>query len=69
MLSIAYWGNIEYFAELFTLAENGEVNVLLDETFPKQSFRNSCEILGANGVLRLTIPVKGEARTRKPKQF
>lgn len=67
MLSIAYWGNIEYFAELFSLAENGEVNVLLDETFPKQSFRNSCEILGANGVLRLTIPVEGRSKNRKTK--
>lgn len=67
MLSIAYWGNIEYFAELFFLAENGEVNVLLDETFPKQSFRNSCEILGANGVLRLTIPVEGRSKNRKTK--
>ena len=30
----------------------------LHETYPKQTLRNRCNIMTANGVLRLTVPVK-----------
>ncbi|MFK7784837.1 MAG: WbqC family protein [Crocinitomicaceae bacterium] len=50
-----YFGSIAYFKE-FAKHEN----VLLEakEHFPKQSYRNRCDILGANGMLSLSIPVE-----------
>jgi hypothetical protein len=50
-----YFGPISYFAEL-TRSEK----ILLEahENFPKQTYRNRCYILGANGKLRLAIPTK-----------
>ena len=34
-----------------------DVLIEVHETFPKQTFRNRCEIYGANGILPLSIPV------------
>ncbi len=51
---IFYFGNISYFKELAT-----QHRVILDikEHFIKQTYRNRCRILGANGILDLTVPV------------
>lgn len=55
ILSTAYFPDINYFSEL----KNSE-KIVLDhgEHFIKQSRRNRCNILGANGVLKLIIPLK-----------
>ena len=54
ILPIAYFPSIHYLREYFS-----EPNTILDihENFVKQSIRNRCEILTANGVLRLSIPL------------
>lgn len=60
---VAYFGNIAYFRELFK-----EQNVLLEskEHFVKQTIRTRCEILTANGVQQLNIPVKKTMGSKTP---
>ena len=53
LLPTAYLAPISYYAILFQKA-NCEIEY--HEHFIKQSVRNRCEIYGANGRLRLTIP-------------
>lgn len=55
ILSTAYWGNIQYFTKLLLYE-----NVLIEkwETYPKQSFRNRCNIYGVNGIQTLNVPIK-----------
>ena len=55
ILSTAYFGNIQYYTKLLQAAES--VVIDLGEHYRKQSFRNRAEILGANGVIPLTVPV------------
>ena len=55
-----YNGPIHYFARL-----TGEKRIIVEgfDSYTKQTYRNRCRILGANGVLSLSIPVirkKGE---------
>ena len=54
ILSSVYFGSIEY----YTVLKNAE-EVLIDshEHYTKQTYRNRCEIYGANGKLNLTIPL------------
>ncbi len=54
VLPCTYLGTIQYFSKL----KNAEKCIIeLHEHFPKQTFRNRCEIYGANGKLRLSIPL------------
>ena len=55
LLSTAYLGNVRYYTKL--LQTSGPVVIDLGEHYRKQSFRNRCDILGANGVIPLTVPV------------
>ncbi len=55
LLSTAYWGNIQYFTK-FILYKN--VIIEQYETYPKQSYRNRCNIYGVNGVQTLNVPIK-----------
>ena len=59
----AYFGSIAYFREL---ARFDEVIIEIHEHFPKQTLRNRCEILGAQGVIRLTLPVSKPNGTKTP---
>lgn len=54
VLSSVYFGNIQYYSKL--VSEN---RVVIDclENYCKQTYRNRCDIVGANGVLNLTVPV------------
>ena len=54
ILSSVYCGSIEY----YTILKHAE-EVLIDskEHYAKQTYRNRCEIYGANGKLNLTIPL------------
>ncbi len=54
LLSTAYFPPVEYFALL--LKHNNAI-IEINETYPKQTYRNRCLILSANGVLNLSIPV------------
>ncbi len=64
ILSTAYFGNIQYYSKLLHLAE--PVTIDLGEHYRKQSFRSRCEILGANGVIPLTVPVLKTSGTKTP---
>jgi len=54
LLSTAYFAPIQYYSKLVQFP-----NVLIEqfENYSKQSYRNRCNIFGANGELALTIPV------------
>jgi len=54
LLSTSYFPPILHYAWLL---KNQEISVEQFETFPKQTFRNRCVILSANGLQSLTVPV------------
>ena len=62
LLPTAYFGPISYYA---ILLQHPNCSIELHEHFVKQSIRNRCDIYGANGKLRLTIPKqrKGSDKT------
>ena len=53
LLPISYLGPISYFAYILKAEE---VHIESKEHFVKQSVRNRCSILGANGIQTLSIP-------------
>lgn len=58
-----YFGSILYFRQL---VQENSVFIEAKEHFPKQSFRNRCDILTADGILSLSIPVKKENGSKTP---
>lgn len=60
-LPLSYFGPIE---EFVYLSQNDQVAYEVKENFVKQSFRNRCVIYGANGVLRLTVPLVLKSREK-----
>jgi len=54
LLSTAYLPPLTYFVNIINCN-----NIVIEhfETYPKQTYRNRCEIYSANGMLSLTIPV------------
>lgn len=56
IVSTAYFPPIQFFSKL---ANYDKVLLEAKEHFVKSSFRNRCYIAGPNGLLRLTIPIKG----------
>ncbi|MFV0345225.1 MAG: WbqC family protein [Bacteroidales bacterium] len=59
--STAYLPNIAYYSAL--VADN-KPYIEVYENFVKQTFRNRCNILAANGILKLIIPLE-HARSKK----
>ncbi len=55
ILTSAYWPNLHYF---FYLLNTEKVIIWSGERFIKQSYRNRTHILSANGVIKLSIPLK-----------
>lgn len=55
LLPAAYFGNIEYFSLLLSADRAFVEN---HEHFIKQTYRNRCEIYGANGKLDLIVPIQ-----------
>lgn len=55
VLPLTYFGNLSYFKYLYTSDE-----VWIDDTelYLKQTFRNRTQILAANGILDLSVPVQ-----------
>lgn len=51
---VFYFGPVSYFGELIR-NENHQFEI--HENFPKQTYRNRCYIQGANGKLRLAVPI------------
>lgn len=54
-LSTAYLAPIQYYTKL---VKYKEIWIELNENFIKQTYRNRCQIYGANGVISISIPVK-----------
>lgn len=61
ILTSAYLPCIQFFSKLIAYSQ---IDIEQFEHFNKQSYRNRCKILGANGVMTLNIPV-AKARNRK----
>jgi hypothetical protein len=59
VLSSAYFPNIQYISK-FLLYDNIIIDIY--ENYSRQSYRNRCCIVSANGVLPLTVPVKKNYR-------
>src|SRR6056297_2606480 len=55
LLSTAYLPPLQYFSKLI---KYDEIFIEAHENFIKQTYRNRCNIYGANGLLALSIPVK-----------
>lgn len=55
ILSTAYWPNLHY---LYWFLHSEETVIDVYEHYQKQSFRNRCQIMTANGPLNLSIPVR-----------
>ncbi len=54
LLSLAYLPPVSWWA---VALKYGNVSLEYCETYPKQTYRNRCHILGANGLMPLSIPV------------
>lgn len=54
ILNTAYFPNIQYFTKLLKF---DKIVLECHDTYAKQTYRNRCEIMTANGVLPLSIPV------------
>jgi len=61
LLSTAYFAPIQYYTKLFA---NDSVWIEQFEHYSKQSFRNRCDLLAANGPLSLSIPIKKETQAK-----
>lgn len=61
ILPISYFGPIEEYA---FVAQNEQLTYEVKEHFVKQSYRNRFVIAGANGVLRLTVPLVLKSREK-----
>lgn len=55
ILPITYFGNLEYY---WYLAQEQSTPIHIGELYQKQTFRNRCSIMSANGPLNLSVPVK-----------
>ncbi|HTN68719.1 MAG TPA: WbqC family protein [Dysgonamonadaceae bacterium] len=54
LLSSLYLAPIQYYSKLFR-AENAIIEIY--DNYQKQSYRNRCIIVGANGALHLSVPI------------
>jgi len=63
LLSTAYFPPVQYFTKFLQFEK---IYIEQFENFSKQTYRNRCEILGANGIIPLVVPVvKGRGRKIK----
>ncbi len=67
LLSTAYFPPVQYFTKL---VQFDKIYIEQFENFTKQTYRNRCEILGANGTVPLVVPVeKGREKKIKIKDL
>lgn len=62
VLPSVYFGNILYFR---ILSQSDAIVLDVAEHFEKQTFRNRCEIMAANGSLDLIVPVKKDIQPKR----
>lgn len=60
LLSTAYFPPVQYLSKFLYYSD---VFIEINENYSKQSYRNRCRILSANGVQTLTVPVKNNQNT------
>ncbi|NLJ44197.1 MAG: WbqC family protein [Bacteroidales bacterium] len=63
LLSTAYFPPASYFA---LIRNSDKVLIEQEENYPRQTFRNRCNILAAGGVMVLSVPVSREGRIKIP---
>jgi len=63
ILPTSYFGSIAYFKEL---AKHDHVQLEAKEHFPKQTYRNRCDIVGGDGIMSLSIPTKRSKGSKTP---
>ena len=63
VLPTSYFGSIAYFKEL---AKHKHVIIEAKEHFPKQTYRNRCDIVAGDGILSLSIPTKKKYGSKTP---
>ena len=61
VFSSVYAGNLDYYS---CLLKADKISIDIHENYIKQTYRNRCEIYGANGKLRLTIPIQRTKNTK-----
>jgi len=61
LLTVAYFPPLQYFSKI---ANYNNVFIEKYENFSKQSFRNRCEILTANGKQSLTVPIEKTLKSK-----
>lgn len=66
LIDLQYLPSLEYFAVLF---KYDKIIIEKEEHFVKQTFRNRCEILSANKVEKLSVPVIGGRKKIKMKDI
>ncbi len=55
-----YLGSLEYYGQIVA---SDEIHLEVCQNFTKQTYKNRCYILSANGIMPLTVPVKFDNRT------
>lgn len=60
ILSTAYFPNIQYISKFI---KYDKIIIEANDSYSKQTYRNRCNILSANGVQALTVPVKKNKNT------
>lgn len=62
LMGTAYFAPISYYAYF---VQSGEAHLEVCDNYQKQTFRNRCEIYGANGKLNLNIPILHSKESNK----
>jgi hypothetical protein len=63
ILPSSYFGSIAYFKEL---VKHETVLIEAKEHFPKQTYRNRCDIVAGDGMLSISIPTKKNKGSKTP---
>jgi len=62
-LSTAYLAPVQYYSKLTAF---DEIYIETKENYPKQTYRNRCHIVSANGIQVLTVPVEKPTTLKAP---
>jgi len=62
LLSTAYLPPVSWFREAM---QADDVLIEAHETYPRQTYRNRCRVISANGIIALSVPVKKSSGDKK----
>lgn len=63
VLNSTYWGPVHYFTKVYNASE---LCIEQHDHYSKQTYRNRCDILAANGKISLTVPVEKRKNPNTP---